>query len=134
MPLIDPLRGEVWRVDLDPTRGAEMQKMRPAVVLSRAGVGRLPLRVVVPLTGWNERYAASAWLVRVDPSPGNGLTKPSAADAFQVRGAALERFGERLGTLPDAVVTRIVAAVALTLGYHPLDSTGSTGNNGNPPP
>jgi len=131
MPPIDPARGEVWRVDLEPTRGAEMQKTRPAVVLSRAGVGRLPLRVIVPLTGWDERYAASAWLVRVDPSPGSGLTKPSAADAFQVRGASLERFRERLGTLPDAVVTRIVAAVALTLGYRPPDPAGNTGNNGN---
>ena len=138
MALIDPRRGEVWRVDLEPTRGAEMQKTRPAIVLSRAGVGRLPLRLIVPLTGWDERFAGSAWLVRVDPAAGSGLTKPSAADAFQVRGAALERFGDRLGTLPDEAVTRIVEAVALTIGHRPpvapaspLTPSAAEGESGN---
>ncbi len=48
---VNPKRGEVWWVSLDPTRGAEMQKTRPAVVLSSNRLGRLPLRLVVPLTG-----------------------------------------------------------------------------------
>lgn len=100
MPL-DPRRGEVWRVDLEPTRGAEMQKTRPAVGLSSDRLGRLPLRLIVPLTGWNGGYTHLAWMVRVDPSLANGLTKPSAADAFQTRGASLERFGDRLGVLSE---------------------------------
>jgi mRNA-degrading endonuclease toxin of MazEF toxin-antitoxin module len=32
--MIDPKRGEVWLVDLNPTRGQEIQKTRPVVVLS----------------------------------------------------------------------------------------------------
>lgn len=39
---IDPKRGEIWRVELNPTRGAEMQKTRPVIVLSPAGVGAVP--------------------------------------------------------------------------------------------
>jgi mRNA interferase MazF len=53
----DPKRGEVWRVDLEPTRGAEISKARPCVVINAAGVGRLPLRIVVPITEWDDRYA-----------------------------------------------------------------------------
>lgn len=46
-----PKRGEIWLVDFDPTTGSEIGKRRPAVVVGIDGVGRLPLRIVVPVTG-----------------------------------------------------------------------------------
>lgn len=116
---VDPRRGEVWRVDLEPTRGVEMQKTRPAVVLSSDRLGRLPLRLIVPPTGWNEGYTHLAWMARVEPTVANGLTKPSAADAFQARGASLERFGDRLGVLSEETLARIAKALALTVEYQP---------------
>ena len=39
-----PSRGEVWLVDFDPAVGAEIQKVRPALVISLDSIGRLPLR------------------------------------------------------------------------------------------
>ena len=114
---VDPRRGEVWWVDLEPTRGAEMQKTRPAVVLSSTRLGRLPLRLVVPLTGWNEGYASLAWMTRVEATPTNGLSKPSAADAFQTRGVSLERFGSRSGILSEEALAQIAKALALTVEY-----------------
>lgn len=45
-----PGRGEVWLADFDPAVGAEIQKLRPALVISVNSVGRLPLRMVVSLT------------------------------------------------------------------------------------
>ncbi len=116
---VDPKRGEVWRVNLDPTRGAEMQKTRPAVVISSNRLGRLPLRLIVPLTGWNEGYARLAWMAQVEATQENGLTKLSAADAFQTRGASLERFSDRLGTLSEETLAQIAKALALTVEYQP---------------
>ena len=113
----DPRRGEVWRVALDPTLGSEVQKTRPAIVASSDVVGRLALRLIVPLTGWDETYRPYFWMTRVDPTAGTGLSKPSAADAFQMRSVALVRFRDRLGTLPEAAPTRIARAVALTVEY-----------------
>lgn len=43
-------RGDIWLVSLDPTVGSELRKTRPAVIVSSDGVGRLPLKVVVPQT------------------------------------------------------------------------------------
>ena len=40
-------RGEVWWVDLDPTRGSEIRKMRPAVVLTANALNRARRTVVV---------------------------------------------------------------------------------------
>jgi mRNA interferase MazF len=45
-------RSQVWLVTPDPTVGAEIQKLRPCVVVSHDLIGTLPVRVVVPVTGW----------------------------------------------------------------------------------
>lgn len=37
-----PNRGEVWLIHFDPSIGAELQKLRPAIVMSVPQVGRLP--------------------------------------------------------------------------------------------
>jgi mRNA interferase MazF len=44
-------RGSVWWIDFDPTRGAEIQKTRPAIVLSADAVNRARRTImVVPLS------------------------------------------------------------------------------------
>ena len=45
-----PKRDEIWDVDFDPPKGAEIGTNRPAVVISEDAVGRLPLQIVVPIT------------------------------------------------------------------------------------
>ena len=44
-----PSRGEIWLVDFDPSIGSEIRKVRPALVVSLDSIGRLPLRLVVPI-------------------------------------------------------------------------------------
>jgi mRNA interferase MazF len=78
-------RGEVWLINLDPTVGAEIKKTRPAVIVNDDAIGILPLKVIVPITEWKDRYAVAPWMIPVTPDAQNGLGKPSAADAFQVR-------------------------------------------------
>lgn len=108
-------RGEIWLIHLDPTVGAEIRKMRPAVIVSSDAVGILPLKVIVPLTEWKDRYAVAPWMVRVDPTPENGLEKPSAADAFQVRCVSQVRFVRRLGGLQESIMLDIAKAIAIVL-------------------
>ena len=54
-------------VSFDPTVGAEIKKTRPAIVISSDAVGRLPIKLVAPLTDWKDYYAANIWHVRIDP-------------------------------------------------------------------
>lgn len=114
-PTADPRRGEVWWADLDPTRGAEMQKMRPVVVVSADGLAALPLRIIVPLIGWQPKFARNPWMVHLAPEAHNGLEKPVAADGFQLRCIAVERFDRRVGRVAPAVLADILEAVALSL-------------------
>lgn len=113
---VHPIRGEVWLVRFNPQVGAEIEKLRPAVVVSLNAIGRLPLRIVVPITAWSTAYAQSPWMINLRPSPTNGLSKVSAADAFQVKSVSLHRFERRLGQITAKHLDEIVQAVALCVG------------------
>ena len=108
-------REQIWRVNLNPTLGDEISKIRPCIVLSSASAGRLNLRIVVPVTDWKEHYADYFWMTRLEPDESNGLNKTSGADAFQVRSVSLTRFVSRVGTVTDERVEHIVKAVALCM-------------------
>ena len=108
---IDPKHGEIWLVDLEPTRGSELQKIRPMVVLSSNSIRSLPVRVTVPLTGWQSHFQSSPWKVRIAPDAHNKLTKESVADSLQMRCLSLDRFSKRLGLLPKNTIEEIVFAV-----------------------
>lgn len=116
-------RGEVWlvnldligRVDRDPSLGAEIRKTRPAVIVSSDLVGILSLRAIVPLADWKERYAVAPWMVRIEPTPTNGLAKPSAADCFQVRSVATERLVRKIGRVSDDEMEKIVESIKLVI-------------------
>jgi mRNA interferase MazF len=115
----DPHRSEVWLVSFDPTTGAEIHKTRPAVVMNIDAVGRLPLRIVVPITDWKPHYDELPWFVHLPPDISNGLSKTSGADGFQVKSVSVERFTERVGILTEQQMADIAAAVALCVGFSP---------------
>ena len=115
----NPVRGEVWAVQFDPQIGHEIGKTRPALVISTQSVGRLPLRIVVPITDWKQHFAGFPWFVHLTPTGTNGLTKESGADAFQVKSVAIARFRTRKGTVPGKIVDEVAASVALCVGYQP---------------
>ena len=110
-------RGEVWEVEFDPAVGAEIRKSRPAVVMNAADVGRLPLCIVVPITEWKPAFGACVWFTQLTPTATNGLSKDSAADAFQVKSLSEARLKHRLGHLSEDEVSEVAAAVALCVGY-----------------
>lgn len=111
-----PKRGEVWLVDFDPAVGAEIRKARPTVVLSVDAIGRLPLRIVVPVTDWKSAYSAYPWFVELPTTRQNRLTKHSGADAFQVKSVSENRFVQRLGEVTPQQIDEIAEAVAMCIG------------------
>ena len=111
-----PQRSDIWSVQFDPSIGAEIRKLRPAVVVNLDSIGRLPLRIVVPLTDWQPQFARLPWLVPVPASPVSGLIKDSGADAFQVKSLSETRFVQRLGKVTDEQMNEIADAIALCVG------------------
>ena len=96
--------------------GAEIRKLRPALVISSDTIGRLPLRMVVPITDWKPQYGHYPWFVELPASPSNGLAKDSGADAFQTKSVSLSRFVRLLGTVTAAQLDELASAIALCVG------------------
>jgi mRNA interferase MazF len=55
-------------------------------------------------------------MVRIDPDAANGLSKPSAADAFQIRSVSRARFTTRLGEISAAHLQEILKASQTIIG------------------
>lgn len=108
-------QGEIWLVSLDPTVGAEIKKTRPAIIVNDNILGRLPLKIVVPLTDWKDRYTIAPWMVKIVPDKLNKLTKDSSADCFQIRSIAEERCVKRLGQVNNDTMDKIRKAIAAVL-------------------
>lgn len=111
-------RGEICLVDLAPTRGAEADKQRPAVIVSNDGANATATRLgrgvvtVVPVTSNVERVYPFQVLLEADVT---GLSRESKAQAEQVRSVAVERVGRRIGFVPAAVMTELDEALRLHL-------------------
>ena len=43
-------QGEIWLINLDPTVGAEIKKTRLAIIVNDNALGKLPLKIIVPVT------------------------------------------------------------------------------------
>jgi mRNA interferase MazF len=112
-------RGDIHSVNLDPARGSEANKRRPAVIVSNdaanATAGRLGRGVitVVPVTSNVQRVYPFQVLL---PAAETGLDRDSKAQAEQIRSIAVERVGDRVGVVPNAIMLDLDEALRLHLG------------------
>lgn len=103
-----PLRGCVYLVNLDPTVGHEIQKTRPAVVVSNNHMNELSTTVLImPLT--TGAFSYYHWIT-VRP-PEGGLTKPSSIVTEQIRAIDKQRLGKKIGKLSAKTMHRIEAVI-----------------------
>ena len=111
-------RGEICLVDLDPVRGAEANKQRPAVIVSNNGANATATRLgrgvvtIVPVTSHVEQVFPFQALL---PAQATGLSLDSKAQAEQVRSVAVGRIGQLLGSVPPTIMAEIDDAVRLHL-------------------
>ncbi|MFN7904311.1 MAG: type II toxin-antitoxin system PemK/MazF family toxin [Pseudobdellovibrionaceae bacterium] len=107
-------RGQILLVDLDPTKGSEIRKTRPAVVVTNNIANFYSrLLVVVPLTSQNldEVYPHEVLIER-----SNGILKSSKANVAQIRAVDRSRIRSKLGKVSDKNLKEIDIALKLHLG------------------
>ena len=103
-------RGEVYWLAFDPSVGGEIQKTRPAVIVSNdAANDALNRTLVVPLSSQISRVYPGEALVQL-----NGETRKAMAD--QLTTASKQRFRSRLGKLSAEDMERLEASILLQLG------------------
>ncbi|WP_041543226.1 type II toxin-antitoxin system PemK/MazF family toxin [Catenulispora acidiphila] len=112
-------RGDMCWVNLDPARGGEIKKRRPAVVVSNDGVNSAVHRygrgvvTVVPVTSNTERVYP--FQILIDAADHPGLRTDSKAQAEQVRTVDVARIGSRITTLSPSTMRSLDAALRLHL-------------------
>jgi len=97
-------QGEIWQINLDPTIGSEMKKVRPCIILNTNTIGKLPLKVIAPITDFKPHYTKVPWMVILEPNANNNLHKKSAIDLFQVRCVSQKRLIKQIGKVEKAIL------------------------------
>jgi len=111
-------RGDVVWVDLDPVRGSEASKRRPAVIVSNDGANRTAqilnrgVVTVVPVTSQTAKIYPFQVLL---PAQSCGLPKASKAQAEQIRSVAVQRIDQVVGRLSAELLTQLDDAIRLHL-------------------
>jgi mRNA interferase MazF len=105
----NPVRGEIWLVDLNPTRGHEEGGRRPGLVVSvdLFNQGPAGLVIVIPITTKEKGIPLHVEI----KAPEGGLTKRSFIKCEDIRSVSRERLVQRLGQVTrstlDAVEDRL---------------------------
>lgn len=98
-------KGEIYWTNLDPTEGAEIQKKRPAVIVSNNVLNASsPVVVICPIT--DSTGKKSPIHILIEKGEG-GLTKESIAHCGQVRTVDQSRLLEKIGNLNSKKMTEI---------------------------
>jgi mRNA interferase MazF len=111
-------RGDIYWVDLEPVRGSEANKVRPAVVVSNDAANRAADRAgrgvvtVVPVTSNITRVLPFQVLL---PATDTGLATDSKAQAEQVRSISADRMHGRLGELSITLMKQLDEALRIHL-------------------
>lgn len=108
-------RGEIWFADLSPTRGSEIAKYRPVLIVSNDANNRASSTItILPMTSNVARVFP--FEVFLGSSEG-GLPKDSKIQAQQIRTIAKERLsGSVVGMLNKEKMREVDAAIGLHLG------------------
>lgn len=106
-----PHRGDIYWVTLDPALGSEIRKTRPALVISNDSCNAHGARVVVlPITSnVTSLYPGEARI--------HVRGRPARALGDQIRSIDKARLRARIGSLNQAELREVEAAVLITLGF-----------------
>lgn len=109
-----PSRGEIWQVNLDPTRGHEQTGQRPGLVVSVDPFNHGPagLVVILPITS---RARGIPLHVQINP-PEGGLTQVSFIKCEDVRSVSKERLTSRWGSVTSNTMTAVEERLGILLG------------------
>lgn len=113
----NPKRGEIWLVELDPTRGQEIKKTRPAVIISSDFFSSIAIRIIIPIAKWQPKFQNRPFMVSIPRSQDNGLNSDSAGNVLQVRSISSERFVRCLGQVSEIILKELLAVLITCVDY-----------------
>jgi mRNA interferase MazF len=108
-------QGEIWRCNLDPTKGSEQAGFRPVVIVSGNLMNQyLNVVIVMPLT---TKVRNNKGDVVLQPSDTNGLKQPLEILTFHIRSVAKDRLVERIGKIHEKELADLKTGLSDLMRY-----------------
>ena len=102
-------RGDVWWVNLEPSIGGEIEKKRPAIIVSNNASNKFLNRVqVIPITSNTDRLFPSEAYVTVAGKKGKAM-------ADQLATVSKKRLSKCIGSVSDDEMNMVVEAIKTQL-------------------
>lgn len=110
-----PLRGEIWLVDLNPTKGREQAGKRPGLIISDDifNTGPAELVVILPLTTKNKKIPLHERIV----PPEGGIREVSYVKCEDIRSVSRQRLLARIGKVRQECLDAIEEKVKILLSF-----------------
>ena len=112
---MQPSRGEIWTIDLNPTKGREQMGFRPALVISvdLFNHGPAELVVVIPMTS---KEKGIPFHVAIDPSE-SGLSKRSFVKCEDIRSVSKQRLRKCVANVSEKTLGAVEERLKILLGF-----------------
>jgi len=112
--MIEPSRGEIWMVNLDPTQGREQSGNRPALIVSvdQFNHGASELVIVCPVTSKDKKIPTH---IKVSPPEAN-LKMISFIKCEDVPSISKQRLIKFLGETSKETIKEVEDRLAILLG------------------
>lgn len=105
-------RGEIWEIDCDSKSGTTS----PVILISVDSLAALPVRIIIPVSEWKDRYEVAPWMVQLIPDELNHLKTAACADALQVRLVSTQRLLGQVGIISEGKIKEIESALSEVMG------------------
>lgn len=112
MKNIEIYQKDIWLVEFDPQIGSEIAKTRPAVVINNDLGENFSIKIVVPITSWQDKFKQSMFYLKLKNYAKFGLDNPSCVNCFQLKSFSVERFKRKIGEIDDKTLFEIHQIVA----------------------
>jgi mRNA interferase MazF len=112
---IQPVRGDIYLVNFDPTIGSEISKTRPALIIQNDIANEnSPVTIIAAITSkFDDRLYPTE--VRIDP-PDGGLKTISVVLLNQIRTIDRQRLIRRIGAIGSEKLNEVDRAIQISLG------------------
>jgi len=115
--MVKLLRLDIVLVDLEPTRGSEIKKIRPCVIVSPNIINYHSRTIIIcAITHYDKEKSESYFFIPVSANKTTGLKKKSLISTMQVRTIDRIRVIKKLGKLSKSLETSLDYALTLALG------------------
>lgn len=108
-------RGDIVLVNLDPVKGSEQGKIRPALVIQNdIGNQYSPTTIIAPVTStiFSKEFPTNVKIAAIE----SGLEKDSTILLNQIRTIDKSRIIEKLDRANDIIIKKVELAIKVSLG------------------